>query len=230
MAREFHVRRLACTLTSGVVLAAAAAAAPVGTTAMATGPASQSPNAHQVASQYCQDFVGHLSHTLGVSPAHVREALTTAARQTVDDAVARGDLTQQQASGMKSQLSDGSICSVNIAHGARSYVQAYRALVIDAVAKAIGSTPDQVRTQLDAGKSVSEIAPKGMTEQQFATALHSSLKSELDTQVSSGKLTQSQENALLAREPLLAQRLWAQGMPPHHAPTGAPVSGSPSAP
>src|SRR5215469_5601082 len=111
MAREFHVRRLACALTSGVVLAAAAAAAPAGTTAMATGPAGQSPNAHQVASQYCQDFVGHLSHTLGVSPAHVRQALTTAARQTVDDAVARGDLTQQQASGMKSQLSDGSICS-----------------------------------------------------------------------------------------------------------------------
>jgi hypothetical protein len=197
---------------------------------MATGPAGQSPNAHQVASQYCQDFVGHLSHALGVSPAHAREALTTAARQTVDDAVARGDLTQQQATGMKNQLTDGSICSVNISPGAHKYMQAYRALVIDAVAKAIGSSPEQVRTQLEAGKSVSEIAPKGMTEQDFATALHSSLKSELDTQVSSGKLTQSQENALLARTPLLAQRLWTQGMPPHPAPSGAPVSGSPSSP
>lgn len=229
MAREFHVRKLACALTSGVVLAAAAAAAPAGTTAMATGPAGQSPNAHKAASQYCQDFVGHLSVTLGVSRARAQEALTSAARQTVDDAVARGDLTSQQAQGMKSQLTDGSICSVNIASGARSYVQTYRTLVISAVAKAIGSSPEQVRTQLQAGKSVSEIAPKGMTEQDFATALHSSLKPELDAQVSAGKLTQSQENALLAHEPMLAQRLWTRGMP-HPMMSGAPASGSPHAP
>jgi len=157
---------------------------------------------------YCQDFVGHLSRTVGVGEPQVQSALVTAARETVGDAVARGDITSQQASTIDSQLASGSICNVTAAAGMK---RAVSQTLATAIATALGTTPEHVRSQLDQGKSVSAIAPAGMTEQQFATALENAIKTQLDAKVQAGTLSQSQENQLLQRVPALASRLWTQG-------------------
>ena len=175
---------------------------------------------------YCQDFVGHLSRTVGIGEPQVQSALVTAARETVSDAVARGDVTSQQASTIDSQLASGSICNVTAAAGMKKAVSQ---TLTTAVAAALGTTPEHVRTQLEQGKSVSAIAPAGMTEQQFATAFEKALKTELDAKVKAGTLTQSQENQLLDRAPALANHLWVHGAAvPSPQATGTPSSAAPA--
>ena len=160
------------------------------------------------ANAYCQDFVGHLSQSVGVGEPKVQSALVTAARETISDGVAKGDITTKQASTIEAQLSSGSICNV---HLAASMTHGMSQSLTTAIATALGTTPEHVRSQLDQGKSVSAIAPAGMTEQQFATALENAIKTQLDAKVQAGTLSQSQENQLLQRVPALASRLWTQG-------------------
>jgi hypothetical protein len=60
--------------------------------------------------QYCTDFVNHLSRDLNVSPERLRSAAARAARSTVDDAVAKGDLTSSQGDALKKRLSNQNVC------------------------------------------------------------------------------------------------------------------------
>lgn len=204
---KWHVR-WGFALTTGVVLAAAGAAAPALASGVAAVPSqSPSPGAHAA---YCQDFVGHLSRDLGVNQARLQVALTKAASQTVDDAVAKGDITSDQASTIKSRLTSGSICGAHMG-GFEVGGGAVRQNVVAAAATALGTTPEHVRSQLDQGKSISQIAPAGMTEQQFATKFESAMKTQLDAKVKAGTITQSQENQVLERAPALASRLWTHG-------------------
>jgi uncharacterized protein YidB (DUF937 family) len=160
----------------------------------------------------CKDFVAHLSQNLGVDQSKVEAALKQSAQQTVDDAVKNGRLTQKQADAIKARLAKGDVCQGALAHlGKHGRAAVGPALILQAAAKALNISPDQLRTDLHQGKSVSAIAPQGMTEQSFATALQSNLKAELDNQVKSGKLPQAREDKVLAHVPQLAQHLWDKG-------------------
>jgi hypothetical protein len=105
---------LACALSS---LGLAIAGASAGTTvAAATGNAGASgpPAAALATRHYCAGFVSHLARDLGVSEDRLQSGVTRAAHETIDDAVASGDLTKQQANALKSYLSGRSICSLGI--------------------------------------------------------------------------------------------------------------------
>ena len=202
-----HVR-WGLALTTGVVLAAAGAAPAVASSLAATPGQSPAPGAHAA---YCQDFVAHLAQSLGVNQTRLQVALTRAANQTVDDAVARGDITSDQASTMKSKLTAG-ICGAHLGGFDTSGPNgAVSQNVLAAAATAVGTTPENLRSQLQQGKSVSQIAPAGMTEQQFATKMESAMKTQLDAKVKAGTITQSQENQVLQRVPAAASHLWTQG-------------------
>jgi ribosomal protein S20 len=204
-------------MVGGLMVAVAAAAlAPL----LAVRAAGQGSSHTAVGAQYCQDFVGHLSHELGVSNDRVQSAMARAARETVDDAAVKGTLTRQQADAIKARISDRSICSSDLR--GIDVGGAMRDALLSAAASALGASTDQLRRQLDQGKSVSQIAPAGMTEQQFESKLRSSLRKELDAQVRAGKLTQAQEDAALSRVPAMAQRLWTQGTHASPAPSHSP--------
>src|SRR5215510_14986751 len=211
-----HVR-WGLALTTGVVLAAAGAAPAVASSLAATPGQSPAPGAHAA---YCQDFVAHLAQSLGVNQTRLQVALTRAANQTVDDAVARGDITSDQASTMKSKLTAG-ICGAHLGGFDTSGPNgAVSQNVLAAAATALGTTPEHLRTQLQQGKSVSQIAPAGMTEQQFTTKMESATKTQLDAKVKAGTITQSQENQALAHVPAIPSGLWTRGAAP--SPGGAP--------
>ncbi|MDQ1565338.1 MAG: hypothetical protein QOF96_218, partial [Actinomycetota bacterium] len=70
---------------------------------------------------------------------------------------------------------------------------------LDAAAKALGMTTDELRTALDGGKTVAGIAKdKGIEVAKVADALVADLKSHLDAEVKDGELTQAQADELLA--------------------------------
>jgi hypothetical protein len=83
-----------------------------GTATTASAQSTPSPaHSHARASQYCRDFMNHLSHEVGVSSDKLQAGTARAARSTLDDAVANGDLTRAQADGIKSHVSGQSVCS-----------------------------------------------------------------------------------------------------------------------
>jgi hypothetical protein len=72
----------------------------------------------------------------------------------------------------------------------------------DAAATYIGVTTAQLRTQLEAGKSLATIATdNGKTADGLKTALTAAAKQDLDAAVTAGRLTQAQEDKLIAALP-----------------------------
>jgi hypothetical protein len=67
---------------------------------------------NSAAKHYCASFVNHLARDLRVSPERLQGAVTRAATETIDDAVAKGDLTKKQASSLKSYVAGRPVCSL----------------------------------------------------------------------------------------------------------------------
>ncbi len=75
-----------------------------------------------------------------------------------------------------------------------------RAVINAAVAKALGLTPDTLRQQVQAGKTVADLAKaKGVSTATIRTAALAALKTQLAADVKAGKLTQAQADQHLAR-------------------------------
>jgi hypothetical protein len=217
-----RLRPLVIGVLGGAALTAASTAVPAGIGGTGLRPAGAAAQASNPGTRYCQDFVGHLSTELGVHSSRMEAAMANAARKTLDDAVRNGDLTSQQATSLRKRIQNRPICNADLSGIGGAAAQA-KAVVLDATATALGTTPDQVRTQLSQGRTVSQIAPPGMTEQQFAAALQTNLKTALDAQVKEGSLSQAQEDQIISRTPALAEHLWTKG-----APTGMPKGHEPS--
>jgi hypothetical protein len=117
MRRQLDIRRLArvlVTVAGGVLLASGAA-----TTASAAGTANPTMS-HASQSQYCTDFVNHLSRNLNVSTDRLRTAVARSTRTTIDDAVAKGDLTRAQGDSLKKRFANQSVCPAASAASART--------------------------------------------------------------------------------------------------------------
>jgi urease alpha subunit len=73
---------------------------------------------------------------------------------------------------------------------------------LDAAATYIGITSAELRTQLEAGKTLATVATdNGKTADGLKAALTTAAKTELDASVKAGKLTQAQEDKVLAALP-----------------------------
>jgi hypothetical protein len=209
-------------IVGGIVLGAAGAttagAAASGLDRLPAAQISPSPSPSTKARGYCEDYVAHLARNLGVSKSRANDALKQADRQTVSNAVRSGSLTPKQASAANAQINGGDACTAayNLARLAHGAERAERGMVLQAAAQAAGINPDELHTALSQGKSVSQVAHAGTTEQQFSSSFQTNLKRELDGQVKAGNLTQTQENKALKKAPRIAQHLWTSGSRHNH--------------
>ena len=72
--------------------------------------------------------------------------------------------------------------------------------VWNGVAEALDLTPDELNAELASGKTLAEIADaQGVSREQLAAALETSVKAGLDKAVTDGTLTQAQADAMLTR-------------------------------
>jgi hypothetical protein len=70
---------------------------------------------------------------------------------------------------------------------------------VDAVASVLGLTTSELRTQLDAGKTIAQVATtQGVDVQKVIDTIVSEMKAHLATEVASGKHTQAEVDARLA--------------------------------
>ncbi|WP_064014629.1 hypothetical protein [Deinococcus puniceus] len=100
-----------------------------------------------------------------------------------------------------------------------------RAVIDTAVAKALGLTPETLRQQLKAGKTIADLAKAGgVSTATLRAAALAALKTQLAAEVKAGKLTQAQADQRLARATADANfGLMAGG--PRGGPDGGPNGG-----
>ena len=115
-------------------------------------------------------------------------------KETLDQLVAKGTITQAQADEVLKALQDA-----RPAKGPGIGQRELR-LGLDAAAGALGMTEDQLRTELQAGKSIADVATEKKVDlQKVSDAVLAAAKTEAAKAVADGKLTQTQADALIAR-------------------------------
>jgi hypothetical protein len=148
---------------------------------------------------------------LGVTPAALTAAIKKAMTDQIEAQVTAGTLTKAQATAMEARLANADAPLFALGGGGkggpggghgRGFGGQGGGMSLDAAATYIGVTSTELRTQLDAGKTLSAIAvANGKTADGLKAALTTAATKDLDAAVTAGKLTAAQEKTILADLP-----------------------------
>ena len=144
---------------------------------------------------------------LGVSPSALTAAIKKAMVDQIEAQVTAGTLSKAEATAIEARLatSNAPLFALGGGHGRPGHGghgPGGGPISFDAAATYIGISASDLRTQLAAGKSLGAIATaNGKTVDGLKAALTTAAKSDLDTAVTAGKLTQAQEDQILATLP-----------------------------
>jgi hypothetical protein len=144
-----------------------------------------------------QAVVADAAKQLGIEPAKLSAALQKALEDRVDAAVAAGRLSKAEGDELKTRIESGEL-PLLFAGGPHRGLH-HPGPSLDVVATYLGLTHDELRTELRSGKTLAQIATAhGKTADGLVQALYDVKKKTLDAAVSAGRLTQSDEDSLLA--------------------------------
>lgn len=169
-----------------------------------------------------QAFLDAAAKRLGVTSAQLKAALAGAYGDRLDAAVAAGTLTQEQADAMKARAKqDGGLPFFG--HHREGFGGHRGGPRLAAVASYLGITAAQLRTELESGKTLAEIAKAhDKTVGGLEQALSAELKAKLDAAVEAGRLTQAQATEIEARMASHLDDLVNGRGGPHGGPDGGP--------
>jgi hypothetical protein len=145
-------------------------------------------------------FVAETAERLGVTPEELTTAMTEAQVEIIDEAVAEGRLTEEQAAKLKERIEEYGPLSVMgrghrvgkaLCHGAR--------LVVGAAAEVLGKDPAEVAEAVRSGESLAEQAEaQGTSVEDFKAALLDAIKATLQGKVEEGTIIQEQADRIFA--------------------------------
>jgi hypothetical protein len=142
--------------------------------------------------------VNDAAKELGVQPSQLTNAIKKALAARVDAAVADGRLTKEQGAELKARIASDNFPLF----GPQAFDGGHfghRGPGLAAAAKYFGLTEDKLETQLESGKTLAQVATaQGKTVDGLIAALKADAKQKLDGAVKAGRLTQAQENQILA--------------------------------
>lgn len=141
-----------------------------------------------------QDFIAKFAGNLGVDQAKVTEALEVTKKQMLDESVAKGYLTREQADKMAAQkdVMFGFGGFHGKKHDFKDGGRKFHSMGND-IEKILGITPEQFKEELKSGKSLQQIvADSGLTMEQFNQKMLESKKEALAQAVADGKMTQEE--------------------------------------
>src|SRR5436305_123093 len=147
-----------------------------------------------------QAFLNDAAGRLGVSSDKLESALKAAAIDRVDAALAAGRITKDEADSMKAAINSGRFpLGVGMGPGMRMHGEMHGGHFLDAAATYLGLTEDQLRTQLESGKSLADVAKaQDKSVDGLKQAMIAAVQSRLDQAVKDGRLTSSQRDHMLA--------------------------------
>jgi polyhydroxyalkanoate synthesis regulator phasin len=190
----FRKRRLAGVLVAALVLAVAVAGVAV---------AASDPQAGQSKTNLFQNFIEKFAGNLGVGQDEVVAALDATKKQILDEAVQQGRLTQEQADKIAAAKNGGMGWFGDFQgrkHGVKPGFREGGRIYSDGMADVLGITPDQLKTELQSGKKLSEIiADHGFTAEQFNQEMLEIKKESLSKAVADGKMTQEQADRMMQK-------------------------------
>jgi hypothetical protein len=132
---------------------------------------------------------------LGIPSAKLSDALKTALADRVDAAVAAGRITKAQGDAMKQRIQSGDFPVLGGFHGGGFGHRGG----LDGAAAYIGITDAQLRTELESGKTLAQVAKAhGKTADGLIAAMVAAEKKELDAAVTSGRITRAQEDQMVS--------------------------------
>jgi hypothetical protein len=146
-------------------------------------------------SETSQAVVDDAAQQLGVQPSALSGALKTALSKQVDTAVAAGRLTKDEGDAIKTRIESGElpIFGAGPPHGH------FGARGLDAAASYLGVTEAQLRSDLEGGKTLADVAQdQGKSVDGLVQALVDDATKKLDAAVSAGRLTQEREQSILS--------------------------------
>lgn len=214
-------------LLVGALVGAVAAIAVTGTVLAQT----PTPTPGKPKTNYAEFFLDRLASALKVDRETLNQALKQARNESIDKAVEEGAISKEKAERLKSReglapwkfgfggfkqwrkppapkLSPWPWAPLSLMSGPE---------LREAIAQALGMTPQEVLLELRAGKSLKQLAQEKGKEQQVKDTILKLLKERLDRAVSNGRITQEEADKIydrLQKSDLLAVygRVW--GGPP----------------
>jgi hypothetical protein len=151
-----------------------------------------------------QAFLAKVAKNLGIDQAKLEAAVKQAQIQTIDEAQQAGRLTPQQAQAAKDRVNQNPVGfgPFGFGRGGPGHGPGkggpggarFGGDLADA-ATAIGITPDQLRTELQPGKSLADVAAAhNVTRDQLIQKLVAAQTKRIDDAVTAGRLTPDQAN------------------------------------
>ncbi len=148
-------------------------------------------------SQESKAVIDDAAKQLGIPSSKLSGALKQALANQVDAAVADGRLTKEQGAELKQRLASGDYPLIGGLHRAGGHHFGFFG-GLDAAAGYIGLTEAQLRTQIESGKSLAQVAKDhGKSADGLIAALVTNARQELAKAVSAGRITQAQANEML---------------------------------
>jgi hypothetical protein len=146
-----------------------------------------------------QAVVNDAAKQLGIEPSRLTAALKQALKNRVDAAVEDGRLTQTQGNELKARIEAGDLPLFlgGPLHRGGPHLGFHRGF--DTAASYLGLTEDQIRAQLESGKTLAQVAQaQGKTVDGLVAAMVADAKKHLDEAVQAGRLTAAQRTQMLA--------------------------------
>jgi membrane-bound lytic murein transglycosylase B len=146
-----------------------------------------------------QTFVGKLAAKLGISEDQLATAVKDVELEMVDEALAEGRITEEQAAEMRDRIENGELRFPG-GRGPHGHVCAAGGRFVYATAEVLGIEESAVIDGLQAGKSLVTIAGEnGMGADEFKAALTAEVEEHLAEKVAAGTITQAQADRMLAK-------------------------------
>lgn len=209
-------------LFSVSIVVALVAALSFGGVAYAQGPTPQTPTPNQ--SPFNQ-FWDNLARRLGTTVDTLKQAVRDAAKDTVDQAVAAGRLTQQQGDNLKQRIDQWQGNGLPFAGRGFGPGKPFggdlgRAMLhmgkvgLDAAAQALGMQPNDLMAELRQGKTLRQIAQaRNVDPATVERAIVDAEKAEIDKALAAGRITADQAARAKQRVEQMAQQLMDRSFP-----------------
>jgi hypothetical protein len=146
--------------------------------------------------------LAQIASAQGKSVAGLEDVIVSDAKTHLDEAVTNGKLTAAQEQTMLAELKSHVDDMVNATGGPRGPGMriGIGPAFGDAAATYLGLTQDELRTQLEGGKTLAQVATaEGKSVAGLKAAILAGAKQDLDQAVAAGKLTAAQEQEMLSR-------------------------------
>ena len=151
-------------------------------------------------SEESKAIVNDAAKSLGVEPSKLSAALKKAFEDRIDAAVAAGRLTKEQGDELKQRIESDDFPLFGppaFGHGFGASHPFFHGL--DAAASYLGLTEAELRSRLESGKTLAQIAKaQGKSVDGLKAAMVKDVKTHLDAAVKAGRLSSAEEQSVLA--------------------------------